>query len=78
MEENSLNSADICLYLESVFQTTSSKTVIFIDNFDSICYDVDQGDLHRKQERLVSKIILRKLQHLMKIYQNRILITVKK
>ena len=32
---------------------------IFMDNLDSVCYKIDQGDLHRRQERIAAKLLLR-------------------
>lgn len=48
-----------------------------MDNLDSICYRIDNGDLHRAQERIASKLLLRKIGSLSKNYNKICIFTAK-
>ena len=48
-----------------------------MDNLDMVCYKIDAGDLHRKQERIASKLIIRKILHFSKIYDKLCVVTAK-
>lgn len=48
-----------------------------MDNLDSVCYQVDSGDMHRKQERIAAKILVRNLGRLGKMYRKVCIFTAK-
>ena len=54
-----------------------ANRIIFMDNLDMVCYKIDAGDLHRKQERIASKLIIRKILHFSKIYDKLCVVTAK-
>lgn len=75
-DDISLNVADLLNYIESIFQLTNDK-LLFFDNLDAVCYEVESGDQQRRQERIAAKLILRKLLSHMKIYNKFIVFTCK-
>jgi hypothetical protein len=48
-----------------------------MDNLDSVCYKIDQGDLHRRQERIAAKLLLRQIIKYSKIYNKLCIFTAK-
>lgn len=76
MDDTSHNLADLSLYCELVFQL-SPHCIVFMDNLDAVCYKIDQGDLHRRQERIASKLIIRKISKYAKMYNKLCIFTAK-
>jgi len=48
-----------------------------MDNLDSVCYQIDEGDLHRRQERIAAKILARNLMGYCRAYKKRCIFTAK-
>lgn len=76
MDDISLNLLDLNQYLELMFQIYKGK-FIFMDNLDSVCYQIDEGDLHRRQERIAAKILTRNLMDYCRVYKKRCIFTAK-
>jgi hypothetical protein len=72
----SLSFKEIDFYLEWVFANTPYRA-LFIDDFDSLCAKVDEGDQLRKRERTIGKLLLRKLNSYLQIYRVKLIITAK-
>lgn len=76
MDDTSLTLPDLALYLELLFQL-SRQHFIFFDNLDSVCYKIESGDLHRRQERIAARLILRLILRLSKQYRKLCVFTAK-
>ena len=75
-DDTALTMGDITLFLQLCFQVPASPFV-FLDNLDSVCYQVDAGDLQRRQERIASKLMIRQIVNHVKIYGKLCIVTAK-
>lgn len=48
-----------------------------MDNLDSVCYKIDAGDLHRKQEMIAAKLVIRSIVEYSKVYKKVCIFTAK-
>ena len=48
-----------------------------MDNLDSVCYKIDAGDLHRKEEMIAAKLIMRRIMEFSKVYKKICIFTAK-
>lgn len=71
-----LNIKDIDFYLQWII-ANSPYSVLYLDNLDALCPRIDESDQHRKKEKIISKIILRKLNCYLDIYKKRCIVTAK-
>lgn len=72
----SLSFKEIDFYLEWIFANTP-YSCLFIDDFDSLCAKVDEGDQLRKRERAIGKLLLRKINTYLQVYRIKLIITAK-
>lgn len=72
----SLSFKEIDFYLEWMFANTPYST-LFIDDFDSLCAKVDEGDQLRKRERAIGKLILRQINNYLGVYRIKLIVTAK-
>ena len=63
-------------YLQLVFQLYDGD-FLFMDNLDSVCYKIDAGDLHRKEEMIAAKLIMRRIMEFSKVYKKTCIFTAK-
>lgn len=48
-----------------------------MDNLDAVCYRVEKGDLHRRQEKIAARILMRKIIEFGKLYNKICVFTAK-
>lgn len=76
MDDTSLVMPNLTEYLQLTFQLYKGD-FLFMDNLDSVCYKIQQGDLHRKQEKIASKLLIRKIMEFSKVYKKVCIFTAK-
>jgi len=76
LDDLTLNVNDVLMFLELSFQLCS-HSIIFFDNLDAVCYNIESGDIQRRQERIAAKLIIRKLIAFMKTYNKLCVFTCK-
>lgn len=76
IDDQSLVLPSLTEYLELVFQLFGGP-IIFMDNLDAICYRVEKGDLHRRQEKIAARILMRKITEFARLYNKLCVLTAK-
>ncbi len=74
LSDPNLSFANIDLYLHWVFSSSPYST-IFLDDLDALCSKIEDSDQHKKKEKVISKLLIRVIQHYATTYSKRIICT---
>ena len=66
----------ISSYLHWVISNSPYDTIYF-DDIDALCAKVEESDQHKKKEKIISKLITRKITQYLSIYGKKLIATAK-